>query len=401
METTKKQPIQPPSQVANPSQPATQPNKSADKMATGHKHIGVMLITRTQMFLYIESVAIIVTYPFSTDVARDLDIVNKQLLTEQVKALITKNNLPPANFLVIAGNPTIFARQIINTNPAQKKVEEENFLNFVPFEDLATQHITMGQNNYLVAANKHFYDSLIESLKPLGFSIDLVLPEFLFAKEVNLSHGLTAESANMLIKKMPAFRNDSLLVREVMTETGEVYVPSKMQLQVKGGKTNRLFVMCGVFFMLVGVLIAVILLTQQQNAVPPKPQNIAQPPVQTEFPVTVAATDEAALASPSAIPSLQPAVQGAKAPVILINHSSKNTTQANQLRSKFIQLGYNAVTLQNMELQVATTRIMLSPTLAKETRQVFLAEIQKQFSTVTVQELGQNFYDVIVNLQNI
>lgn len=392
-------PIQP---AQNQATPVQKPAGDQEvKKPSGRKHSGVMLITRTQLFIYIEGVEKIVTYPFPADVVRDLDVINKDSFAIQIGQLITQNQLPPANFYAILGNNTIFARQILSPDPTQRKTEEEKFLNLVPFDEPSVQHVVMGQNTYAVAANKSVYGSLSEALTPHGFEISLILPEFLFAKEANLSHGLTAENAIKLLRSMPSFKQFNFLKKEVIHEednqTGEEQ--NKMKLQLQGGKSNKKFIIFGSSFMGIGILVLAYLLMQQNTppVPPPKPPVIAQPGT-AEAPAAVAATDGASLASPSAV--REGSVQGVSSPIILINHSPASQQQANQLRSKLNQLGFQSVLLQNIPIQNATTKIAFQDTTSQQLRTIILAEVKNLYVPVSTFVTGNGAADIVITLQN-
>lgn len=386
-------------QTVKPAAPiSTKPSVPVQeqKQSTGRRHPGVLLIGRSQLSIFVEGATSIVTYPYPQEVIRDLDVVNKDLLMQQIAELFQKHQLPPISFYAIFANPTIFARQILSTEPAQKKSEEERFMNTIPFEEVSARHVTMDGKTYVVAANKHFYESLSDALERNGSEITLILPEFLFTKEVNLVQGLRIETALTLLHRMPAFRDFNFIQKEMPsqpTNTVGEQEQKKFNLQVKGGKSNQKFVIAGSATMVLGVFLAGYLLVQQNNT---KPTHVLQQGAPQAVPTAaIPVTPAGQVASPSSN------VKGAVSPTIVIMYQQSQVTLANQLKQALAQAGYTAVPLQNTSVIAARTYVVFNNYLSQPLRTVITNTVNSVMGNVTVYETNGASSDVVITLSSV
>lgn len=397
-----------PIQKVVPAQQAVK--KPPEKKQFGRKKNGVLFISRQQFFLYIDGMPSIITFPFTVDVVSDLDVINEELLEEKIADIIQQQQLPPADLAVVLSNQTLFSKQVTATDVSQKKVDEEKFVNTIPFETPAVRNITLGSNIYIVVANGQLFGPLNTAFIKNGFECSLVLPEFLFGKELNLTQGLSVASAQIIMKKAQEFKAYSFIRKEVrqeeVTEEGKV-VSSKFKLQVSGGKSNRMFVVSGMMVMLVGVLVAAFLFIQQNNTPPLQGAVILEAPTPIQSgptpgppsPTTpllegqLVATDSAESSSPSA------SVQGDTSSDITIHYTQSNSRVAYLLTERLRKLGFSAITPQ-LVLATGESQIAFKPSVSSTIEEIVLTEVEKQIGATTMQRTNSIQNDIVIFVGN-
>ena len=238
------------------------------------KNSGLIVLTKTQLAYYAEGMPKMISYVFPPEVARDMDIVNQNLLTTQLKDFITKNKLQPASISILLANDILFARESKATAPEDKKNEIDTFVDLVPFEYPSTKSITFDSKTYITVANKEYYESVMNVFTGSGFTIHYVLPLYVFAKEIDLKKGVTSTSALQLVKRIDVYKQYNFHELAATQEYQIPEEPKKMQLQVKGGKSNHKFVIIGLLFMLIGVAFAAYLYWSMYMA-PQQPQKLS------------------------------------------------------------------------------------------------------------------------------
>jgi hypothetical protein len=411
----------PPQPIALPTKPAQQAaasTKSAEalkvvpagekklsgKKSFGRKHPGVLFITRQQLFIYIEGTTNVVTYLFTPDVVRDLDVINQDILHEKIAGLITQQQLPPASFYVILSNQTLFSKQVMATDVSQKKVDEEKFLSTIPFETPSVRDIAMGSNTYTVVANEQLFSAFSAVFAKEGSEFLLVLPEFLFSKELNLTQGLTVQSAQTLLKKAQEFKAYSFIRKDLPDEGPSVNGQTdnkKFKLQVSGGKSNRLFIIVGVLVMLIGVFLAAFLLFQQSREVEPppaavleEPTPIPSPEIPEEFQIVNPATSGAELATPSAD------VEGDTSSDITIQFTDGNAYTAELIADRLRLLGFQTITMKRISEAGSAPQITFRPTVSEAVEKLIVDELGKQYGELVLRQSNSVQNDIVISLGN-
>jgi hypothetical protein len=378
--------------------------KPQDKKQFGRKKNGILFIARQQFFLYVDGMQSVVTFPFTPDIVSDLDVINEELLEQRIAALTQQHQIPSANFIVILANTTLFSKQVTATDISQKKVDEEKFLNTIPFEAQAVRNIIMGPNTYTVVANQQLFGPISYAFKAVGSEFTLVLPEFLFGKELNLAQGLTVVAAQDIMKKAQEFKSYSFIRKEeihqveVSSSDGEVQ-DNKLKLQMHGGKSNRMFVVSGLMVMLVGVLIAAFLFIQQSNTPPEQKAVVLEAPTPTASPTVPVL--EGQLATDSASPSTPSAtVQGDTSSDITIQYTQNNTRKAYLLTERLRKLGFSTITPQIVLVSQGDSQIAFRPSVSSAVAEVLITEVEKQIGAVSMQRSNAISDDVVIFVGN-
>lgn len=233
---------------------------------------GIAFISRTQIVLYIQGMATQFAIPFPPDVIRDLDIIDQTKLASLLQATIAQQKIPPASITLLLANDLLFAKQMMNNDISAQNLEEQAFVDMVPYEDVGVRRIPFNNGIYITVANKDLYEGIIKAFEANNFITPLVLAAYIFSTDVNFASALTPSSLTLLMQKAPSYKQFNFLQKEVIVKAPEEKIPEshgsdtvEVQKDPPPPKSNRVFILSGVFIMLIGVLIAVYLWSSQAN----------------------------------------------------------------------------------------------------------------------------------------
>jgi hypothetical protein len=359
-------------------------NGKVEKVAkVSAKGSGIIVLTKTQLAYFAEGMPKMISYTLPQEVARDMDIVNKDLLATQLKNFITQHKLQPANLSILLANDILFARESKATTPEQKKSERDAFVDLVPFEYPSVKVITFSNKTFITVANKDYYDPILNNFTDAGFTTKYVLPLYVFAKDIDLKRGVTSNSALQLIKRIDTYKEYNFNEITIVDDPQAPQEEKKLQLQVKGGKTNRTFVLVGVFVMLLGVLLAVYLWSQQ-NTSSTQPQKTSQ--------TNTKAMKVAKATTPT------PAVLGATNTSILLQHTAGDQEKVTDILSMLRKSGFSNAKSEFSDYYNYSTTVTFASTVSDEVRNFLVDELTSMYPDLFVQEVATATADVTILL---
>ncbi len=174
--------------------------------AKAHLTSGIAYISRSQMVLYIQGMVSIVTLPFPADAISDLDVTSQAKLNAFITSVISQQKLPLASLTLLLANDLLFAKQMMNNELTAQKLEEQAFVDMVPYEEVGVQKVPFNNGIYITVANKDFYEGVIKSFEINNFSVHAVLAAYIFSKEVNFAYPLTPQGMTLLMQKSGNFK---------------------------------------------------------------------------------------------------------------------------------------------------------------------------------------------------
>ncbi|MBI2028160.1 MAG: hypothetical protein HYT07_00990 [Candidatus Levybacteria bacterium] len=230
----------------------------------------ILLLDRSGFILFRDSLTNVLRFPFAPDIVANLDVVNKDQLTNLVISFIEKNKINPGIMVVLLSDATIYEKNIsILPQKTQSSVngmnhnfnhEEEiqQYLQNIPFEDILARVIKTEKNSMLVAANKDLISSIINPFIKKGFVVEYVVPSFLYGQNLNITNGLTSDIARAVLRKTELLKVANLLIGQE-----HINIPQDSQRNGKDieekPKSIRQFILIGVFIFLAIVLVVMLL----------------------------------------------------------------------------------------------------------------------------------------------
>jgi len=221
---------------------------------------GVLYLDRYSFDLYSDLLATVIRFPFDPKVIRDYDVIDKNGLVNEIKLFIQQNNLQPITLVIILSADVLFTKQITLSDPTKRQATVQSFVENVPFESVGSVNIPSADAIQIIASNKDMYDTIQQSFAASRFSVVAVAPAVVI-NDVNFSNGLTADIAPQILGMMESLQayNFQTLPQTVQLETTKDETTTKSETK----KNVRLFLLIGVFVLLLVALGVVIFLTNR------------------------------------------------------------------------------------------------------------------------------------------
>lgn len=316
------------------------------------KLAGILYLGRFQAVYYLPERNQVFTQVFPNDIVRDLEVVKKDSLNNIIKEFVAKNQLDPRYISILIADEIIFSKNFSSLGQKVKEDEIESFVESIPFEEQSVVKIPNESGTLVAVANKDYFLSFKKSFEIIGFKCEYVLPAFLFSKISNLKNGQSPQSFEAVIKHMNEFRQYNLNQDDsVITPVEKVLISNEVPKDKK-----RLFVLGGVFAVLIIVLIVVYVMSQQSSATP---QMTQMPSGQA----VITPTDmQKTAASYSAV----------------IQYLPQFASKAADIKSRLEVTGVQSIELaQNANLSASSSGVIFSPVISQTMRQNVLSEISK------------------------
>lgn len=243
---------------------------------------GIIYLQKDKFSLYVPTATKNIEFRFVPEIVKDLDVINLELLENLIKLFITNSKVPPMTFTIILADNACFIKDFIKTpqNPNQTvpgqpqppidekadqeiKKNEDDFIDHVPFDNVVSKTLPLGNGEKIIAVNKDLLDAIASSFEKIGSKINMVLPGIVFGNNIGIAPALNQVTVNLILSQEDSLRDYDFLNKEVYQPILKDK-PEKEDFYVKDDsdapKSNkRLFIMIGVFVLLIIVLIVVYL----------------------------------------------------------------------------------------------------------------------------------------------
>lgn len=229
---------------------------------------GVFYIESNRAFFYEESLASPLALDLNPDIVSDLEVTSKKRLESTIYAFVSAYKLVPKSLIILLSTSVTFDKDFPQTSLEVDKSSEE-FLELIPFEDYISKESKFPGKIKIVAANRELCETVKNSFVALGFVVAGVYPlsfclEAIPQLQTNLDLGL-------VVNKSPELRGFNLLPDIEVSANS----PKKEKKDNK-----RLFILIGVFALLMVVLLFVVYRFIILSPKPPKTLPVTSPPPQ-------------------------------------------------------------------------------------------------------------------------
>ena len=301
-----------------------------------------------------------IRFPFKADVVRDLEVINTAALSEQIKAWVAQYKIIPADLTILLADDLLFSKVITVPDPKSREDAINTFIDAVPFEETAVVQVPFQGSVAVSVANKSYYDAFKKAFEALGFSIMLVLPAFLLNKEVNLAKSQDIASFNLALKKADTYRQYSLLSQ--IQHQPVALAGDKEKGEPK--KNMRLFLLLGIFGLLILILIGVFIMTQNQStpAVTSSSQNDVSPQEIAISPIEAEMID-----------------------TIKVVYRPQTTSPVDDVITALQNVGVTDIASESGVISTTSAAVIFfAPAVSEDTRGVLVREIQKIIPSLVI-----------------
>jgi len=379
------------------------------------KQPAVLYLLRSGFFLYIAGSPQVISASFPLDSINDLEVLSSEKLLVMLNTFFSTNKLVPVSVLVVLAPDVIFEKEILssqNPQPDTKQIDNKKtkeleiakhsqeeatlneYLDYVPFDDKLFKSFKGEHGIRVAVTNKTIIDVLSQGLLKFQSDISGVVPYFVYGGADIFSSGLTDQLAHTILQRADILKQNNMLL---------VYKPQSVQQDGKGQpvksqepvNNKRLFMLIGVFGLLLIIMVVVYFLSQQPVK---QPANIVNniPPLPTETqPVASSSPQLDTTISTESARSLLTAV------TVKIVHPSSKSSLANTLRTQLTSLGFTLIQTEISDSNTSPRTTVLFPSsFNNEIRNIILSEVNKNFSDVLSQESAGSTSDVTIIVGN-
>lgn len=350
------------------------------------KQSGIIFLDRHGFLFYEKSLQKILTLPFQPNVVTNLDVLNSELLKAQIKQFITANKIKPTTLIIILSTEVLFEKILPEIDEEQKLDEVRRFLDNMPFENVSTITYKLEKGYQLIAMNRDFYDTIKEAFEKESFTIGAVLPVFSLGKDIDLSHGLSAEMGRIILKKFASIRPEQYAIHH--DEKGET---KENKFVILAKKNKRLAILLIVFMLLLLVLIGFTLINflqpQGNNVQPVKTINQTTPVPSIAPTISVQETSSSPSATFMSVFSIQ------------IFYRQGDLDKATELKKKLLALGFEHIEIGNPQsTTVANPLVVFSTSVPQEIRDELTAELESLYGDIVSRQNADTLFDVTITL---
>ncbi len=199
---------------------------------------------------------------FPDDIVRDLDLVNKEKLDAYLQAILQTYQIIPSQLTIILADAITFDKDVTELPPERRDEEIKKYLDIVPFQDICSRVYTIEKKAHLVAANNSLIEKIRLFFQKQQFIVTAVVPYSILQEVFPALQ--TDVDLSFILSKIDSFKQYSII-----TEQSIVH-PTSANGQVTHKGNKRLFLLVGVFGILIAILIVVIFLnlSPQQSQTP-------------------------------------------------------------------------------------------------------------------------------------
>lgn len=209
----------------------------------------IIWFTKDGFVFFIEGLPSLLTFAFTPDTVKYLDVLDEIKFLAQLEAFLVQNKIDSvAAYFIVDQNASI-ENYFVKNN---EKVLTD-FLENIPYEDVISKISEKGDSMHAIGFNGAFYQLLNSALDKHNSLIEAVLPYILMPEtKLTLQNGLT------ILKKATSLRTESMVTRSSAPQS-ENSTPLLVTAQKDASQSkSTLPYLIPVFVILVGVLIYLI-----------------------------------------------------------------------------------------------------------------------------------------------
>lgn len=217
------------------------------------RQIALLYFEPTQAFFYNSATTGLLQLTFPQDTYADQEIVNSEKFLAAFQLFFQQNSIVPSDFIIVLSPALTFEKEFTDNLTSSLTKEIQSFFDLVPFEEVLSKVYKISKKTIAVATNKQLCDESMRALEQLQSRVTAIVP-------LSIAQQVAPELQNLdigvLFNKADFLKQYSLLIFEEQVSTFKTMPTEKKD-------KNRLYMLTGVFVMLLLVLVIVIFVTRR------------------------------------------------------------------------------------------------------------------------------------------
>ena len=118
---------------------------------------------------------------FAPDSIKDLDVINLQTLSDQVKSFVSTNKIIPCELIIVFDSETYFEKKLEKGSDHQLSQSVQDYVDSVPLIHPSSRLFKINDIYSVVVINRRLYESLKTVFETLDFRVKAVIPELVLS----------------------------------------------------------------------------------------------------------------------------------------------------------------------------------------------------------------------------
>jgi len=203
----------------------------------------VLFLTSGRLYLYVGDG--ILTLEFPPEIVRDMDVKNKEGLSNLVTVFIQNNKLVPAQIFFALSESVCFSKDFKVTDPlntTKVDADVQSFIDAIPFNSVISKVYKTPAMYRVVGTNQDMIDVIMDAFTVKGFGLSALVPSNIYHNFGGIN-ALTPEFAKTVLEDKQMAASGTMVSTEPK-ENGSEIEATKAQ----GKKVNyRLYILIGIF----------------------------------------------------------------------------------------------------------------------------------------------------------
>src|SRR5260221_5414491 len=267
------------------------------------KQQAIFYIEGNRAFFYPGPTGEMLQFPFPIDVVSDLEVLSRQKLLALIQAFFQTQNIAGYEILIVFATTTVFEKDFEQNETSQSAIQQ--FLDFIPFDEILTKTYTSDKTTKVVAINKQLYDVFKDVCESVKCHVAGVIA---YSSLISLAPDLAQNvDIPLILTKFDQSKQFSIILTAHSQN-----IPTSQQPQSAPESNKRTFLLLGVFGVLVVILIGVVVSSLVLPQHPPITTTVRIAPVASGVSPTAQASSSARPTIPVQVKgeATQSAVQG-------------------------------------------------------------------------------------------
>lgn len=252
------------------------------------KQFAIFYIDANKAYFYGSNIATMLQVTMPADTMSYFDILNKDKFYQTIQALVTTNKIEPVPLFIVIAPQATYEKDLVGKTVDEINTETQQFLDTVPFDKVLSKTYKVQNVTKIVATNKDLYEYVRHGFEKMQFTTSAAVSLSLLQKA--MPEIGTSLNFDVIATKLDAVKQYSFVTHEEINNPGS---PSQSVEESSKPNPLRLYGLIGVFVVLIGILVFMVITTLQPQ---PKPLTKKVSP-----PLPVVVTSPTIVSSPTPI----------------------------------------------------------------------------------------------------
>lgn len=240
-------------------------------MDISNKQTIVCYIDTNKILFYLGSTGTIIQLEFPPDVLSYLDLMHEAKFEQLLDSFLEQNQLIGGGVILVYSTTVTFEKDFEETQIVKEDTEIQKFIDIVPFEDVFSKTYKLNKKIKAVAVNNRVYESIRTVLERRNFIINSVIP--ISVLQETFSELAQNIDLGFILGKIDSIKQFSMI-------NGTSGNNPALEKKPESKKQNkRLYVLGGIFGVLVLILIVMVINTLFSKPAPTNSKGVTAPPL--------------------------------------------------------------------------------------------------------------------------